>query len=111
MISKGRDASSVFPQVVNNVVCSDIRVKKLVYTYLIHYSEFEQETVLLSINTFQKDLDNPNPFIRAQSLRVLSSIRLKVISQLVLLAIKKGASDPTVFVRKTAAHAILKAHR
>ena len=111
MISKGRNVSSIFPQVVKNVVCTNIQVKKLVYTYLVHYSEFEQETVLLSINTFQKDLENPNSSIRAQSLRVLSSIRLKMISQLLLLAIKKKVGDPSIFVRKTTAHAILKVYR
>jgi AP-3 complex subunit beta len=110
MISKGRNVSKVFPDVVKNVVCPNVQVKKLVYMYIIHYSEFEQETVLLSINTFQKDLDNPNPYIRAQSLRVLSSLRLKVISQVLLLAIKKCILDPSVFVRKTAAHAILKVY-
>ena len=61
MISKGRDVSSLFPNVVKNVVCANLQVKRLVYLYLTHYAEFEQDLALLSISTFQKDLNDPSP--------------------------------------------------
>ena len=56
MISKGRDVRSLFPNVVKNVVCDNNQVKRLVYMYLIHYAEFEQDLALLSINTFIFDI-------------------------------------------------------
>lgn len=108
MISKGRDVRSLFPNVVKNVVCDNNQVKRLVYMYLIHYAEFEQDLALLSINTFQKDLDNPSPFIRSQALRVLSSIRLKVITHILIISIQRCMVDSSPYVRKTAAHAIPK---
>ena len=108
MISKGRDVSSLFPNVVKNVICPNTPVKRLVYMYLIHYAEFEQDLALLSINTFQKDLDDPSPLIRSQALRVLSSIRLKVITHILIISIKRCVSDNAPYVRKTAAHAIPK---
>ena len=111
MISKGKDVSNLFPEVVKNVVCPNVEVKKLVYMYLIHYAEFQQDAALLAINTFQKDLDNPNQLIRAQALRVMSSIRLKVIVQIIQLAIKKCVTDSSPYVRKMAAHAITKVYR
>jgi AP-3 complex subunit beta len=39
---------------------------------------------------------------------VLSSIRVKMISPIVMLAIKDASSDMSPYVRKTAAHAIPK---
>lgn len=123
--------SALFPDVVKNVVCQNLEVKKLVYVYLTHYAEIEPEPALLAINTFQKDLKDQNPLIRAQvlspvhcaiiivkhascrlqALRVLSSIRLKVIVQIIILAIKKCITDTSPYVRKTAAHAIAKVYK
>lgn len=59
MMSKGRDVSEFFPNVVKNVVAKSVEVKKLVYIYLVHYADFNddcREIALLSINSFQKDM-------------------------------------------------------
>lgn len=108
LISLGKDASMFFPDVVKNVVASSLDVKKLVYLYLVHYAEHKQDLALLAINSFQKDLSDPNQHIRALSLRVLSSIRVKVILQVVILAINNATKDSSAYVRKSAAHAISK---
>eukprot|EP00735_Rhodelphis_limneticus_P008848 TRINITY_DN2324_c0_g1::TRINITY_DN2324_c0_g1_i1::g.20669::m.20669 TRINITY_DN2324_c0_g1::TRINITY_DN2324_c0_g1_i1::g.20669 ORF type:complete len:858 (+),score=244.39,sp/Q7YRF1/AP3B1_CANLF/39.46/1e-148,Adaptin_N/PF01602.15/9.5e-113,HEAT_2/PF13646.1/0.00065,HEAT_2/PF13646.1/1.7e+03,HEAT_2/PF13646.1/5.9,HEAT_2/PF13646.1/65,Cnd1/PF12717.2/6.2e-05,Cnd1/PF12717.2/10,Cnd1/PF12717.2/90,HEAT/PF02985.17/1.6e+02,HEAT/PF02985.17/2.3,HEAT/PF02985.17/1.1e+02,HEAT/PF02985.17/3.6e+02,HEAT_EZ/PF13513.1/65,HEAT_EZ/P len=107
-IIMGRDASMFYPDVVKNVICPNIEVKKLVYAYLVHYSERKPEIALLSINSFQKDLADSNQWIRAMALRVMSSIRVPVILQLVILAISRCTKDVSPYVRKTAAHAIPK---
>lgn len=108
LISLGKDASMFFPDVVKNVVAVSLEVKKLVYLYLVHYAELKQDLALLAINSFQKDLSDPNQHIRALSLRVLSSIRVKVILQVVILAINNAAKDSSAYVRKAAALAISK---
>lgn len=54
MISKGRDVSSFFPDVVKNVVATNLEVRKLVYIFLLRYAEQEPDLALLSINSFQK---------------------------------------------------------
>ncbi|KAK9890015.1 hypothetical protein WA026_008823 [Henosepilachna vigintioctopunctata] len=108
MVAKGRDASVLFPAVVKNVVSKNIEVKKLVYVYLERYAEEQQDLALLSIATFQRALKEPNPLIRAGSLRVLSSIRVKMIAPIVMLAIRDASADMSSYVRKTAAHAIPK---
>lgn len=110
MISKGRDVSEFFPDVVKNVVSQNIEIRKLVYIYLLRYAEQEPDLALLSINTFQKDLGDKNQIIRAMALRVMSGIRVPVISPIVLLGIKKCAADMSPYVRKTAAHAIPKCY-
>ena len=78
------------------------------YIFILRYAEAEPDLALLSINTFQKDLNDPNPLIRSMSLRVLGGIRVPMIGSVVLMAIKKGAADPNPHVRKAAALAVPK---
>lgn len=106
LISLGKDASTFFPDVVKNVAATSLDVKRLVYLYLVHYAEEKQDLALLAINSFQKDLSDHNQHIRALSLRVLSSIRVKVILQVVIHAINNAAKDSSSYVRKAAAHGI-----
>lgn len=111
MMSKGRDASDFFPDVVKNVVSRSIEVKKMVYMYLSHYCDFNhtcRELALLSINSFQKDLAASNQLVRAMALRVMTSIRVPDVIQIQLLAVKKCAGDSSPYVRKCAANAVTK---
>ncbi|KAH7912022.1 adaptin N terminal region-domain-containing protein [Hygrophoropsis aurantiaca] len=108
LISKGRNVSNYFPQVVKNVASQNLEIRKLVYIYLLRYAEHEPDLALLSINTFQKDLTDPSPLIRAMALRVLSGIKVPMIGSIVVLAIKKCAADISPYVRKAAALAIPK---
>lgn len=95
---------------MKNVASSNLEIRKLVYIYLLRYSSFEPDLALLSINTFQKDLTDPSPLIRAMALRVLSGIRVPMIGNVVVLAIKKCAADTSPYVRKAAALAIPKCY-
>ncbi|OCH90335.1 hypothetical protein OBBRIDRAFT_793423 [Obba rivulosa] len=110
LISKGRNVSEYFAQVVKNVASHNLEIRKLVYIYLLRYAEQEPDLALLSINTFQKDLSDPNPLIRAMALRVLSGIKVPMIGSIVVLAIKKCAADISPYVRKAAALAIPKCY-
>lgn len=96
---------------MKNVASHNLEVRKLVYIYLLRYAEHEPDLALLSINTFQKDLSDPNPLIRAMALRVLSGIKVPMIGSIVVLAIKKCASDISPYVRKAAALAVIQCNR
>ncbi|KAF5391397.1 hypothetical protein D9757_002040 [Collybiopsis confluens] len=111
LISKGRNVSEYFAQVVKNVASQNLEIRKLVYIYVLRYAEQEPDLALLSINTFQKDLNDSNPFIRAMALRVLSGIRVPMVGNIVILAIKKSAADLSPYVRKVAALAIPKCYQ
>ncbi len=100
-----------FSAVVKNVASPNIEIKKLVYIYLLHYAESEPDLALLSINTIQKSLSDQSPQVRAMALRVMSGIKVPVISQIVSLGIKKGCADMSPVVRKAAALAIPKCYR
>jgi AP-3 complex subunit beta len=111
MLSKGRDVSEFFPDVVKNVVVKSVEVKKMVYIYLVHYADYDnasREIALLSINSFQKDMSGTNQLIRGLALRVMTSIRVPDIIQIQLLAARKCAGDSSPYVRKCAATALAK---
>nr|XP_019050399.1 AP-3 complex subunit beta [Kwoniella bestiolae CBS 10118]OCF29329.1 AP-3 complex subunit beta [Kwoniella bestiolae CBS 10118] len=109
-ISKGRDMESFFAQVVKNVVSQSIEIRKLVYIYLLRFASTNSDLLLLSINTFQKDLSDPSPLIRSMSLRVLTSIRVPVIQGIVMLGLKKLVTDRNPWVRKTVAGGLAKVY-
>lgn len=105
-LSKGKDVSEFFPDVVKNVVVKSVEVKKMVYNYLVHYADFDmacRENSLLSINSFQNDLNGSNQLIRGLALRVMTSIRCPDIIQIQLLAVRKCASDSSPYVKRCAA--------
>ncbi|KAF2083288.1 ARM repeat-containing protein [Saccharata proteae CBS 121410] len=99
-----------FSAVIKNIASPSLEIKKLVYIYLLHHAEADPDTALLSINTIQKSLTDSNPQLRALALRVMSGIRVPVISQIVQLGIKRGAADMSPYVRKAAALAIPKCY-
>lgn len=99
-----------FTHVIKNIASPSLQVKKLVYIYLLQHAEHEPDTALLSINTIQKSLTDQNPQLRALALRVMSGIRVPVISQIVSLGIKRGAGDMSPYVRRAAALAIPKCY-
>ncbi|KAI9679335.1 MAG: AP-3 complex subunit beta [Caeruleum heppii] len=111
MIYRSQPTRVYFSSVIKNVASPSLEVRKLVYIYLVHHAEHEPDLALLSINTIQKSLSDGNPQVRALALKVMSAIRVPVISQIVSLAIKKGVGDMSPHVRKAAALAIPKCYR
>ena len=97
-----------FPAVLKTLSNPYPSTRPLVYNYLLHHAEADPDTTLLSINTIQKSLSDSNPRVRAMALKTMAGIKVPMISQLVSLAIKKGASDLSPIVRKAAALACVK---
>lgn len=93
---------------MKNVFIKDVEIRKLVYLYLVYFSEVQPDAALLAINSLQKAMADPNPLLRGSALRCMSNIRVKDIAQLIVLAIQKGAKDSSPYVRKIAALAIPK---
>lgn len=108
LLAKGHDASRLFPAVIKNVVSKNVEIKKLVYVYLGRHAEEQKDLALLSIASFQRALKEPNQLIRAGALRVLSTIRVKILSPIIILAIRNASLDMSSYVRTTAAYAIPK---
>lgn len=109
-ISKGRDVSEFYPDVIKLVASPNLQVRKMVYTYMQHAQS--SELSLLSINSLQRGLSDAEPLIRAMALRALTSVPLVDICQIQLLAIAQHVRhDPSPYVRKYAAMAMAKVRR
>jgi len=110
-VSKGRETSHFFADVVKNVAVKAFEVKRMVYIYLVHYADYNnecRELALLSINTFQNDMNGGNELFRAMALRVLTSINVDDIVAIQILAARKCSKDASPYVRKCAATALAK---
>ncbi|OHT15203.1 Adaptin N terminal region family protein [Tritrichomonas foetus] len=108
LMSKGENVSSFFPLVVQYIASDDESIRHLSYIFLVHYAEADPDSALMSVNTFQRNLSDPDPIIRALSLKVLSSIRSEEILEIVLEAAQICISDMSPYVRKAASLALIK---
>ena len=110
-MSKGRDVSDFFPHVVKLVGSHSLEVRKMVYIYLSRYADFDptcRELALLAINSFQRGLADGEALIRALALRTMTSIRVRDVLQIQIMAVQRCAADTSPYVRKCAANALTK---
>ena len=114
----GTDVSMLFPDVISCIHDKTLELKKLVYLssfspslirrYLINYARAKPELIILAVNTFVRDCDDPNPLIRALALRTMACIRVQKIVEYLLMPLGKCIDDVDPYVRKTAAICIAK---
>ncbi|PKI83162.1 AP-3 complex subunit beta [Malassezia vespertilionis] len=110
MISKGRDATPYLASVFKLTSTKSLEIRKLVYIVVLRYASSQPDLALLSINSFQRDLSDPNPLIRGMALRALSSLRLDMVAGVVMLAVGKAVRDVHPYVRRVAAYALPKCY-
>ncbi|KAH0475610.1 MAG: uncharacterized protein KVP18_002862 [Porospora cf. gigantea A] len=104
----GKDMSTLFPQIVKCMQTSDVEIKKLVYLYVVNYSQSQPEMAILAVNTFRKDAMDANPLIRALAIRTMGCIRLPQISEYLLDPLQAACEDPDAYVRRTATLCVAK---
>ncbi|KAI8342290.1 adaptin N terminal region-domain-containing protein [Chlamydoabsidia padenii] len=104
----GKDVSGLFPDVLKNMQTEDLELKKLVYLYLMNYAKSQPELVILAVNTFVKDSDDPNPLIRALAIRTMGCLRVDKIIDYLTEPLRKCLKDENPYVRKTAALCVAK---
>lgn len=73
--TSGIDTSRVYPELVLASATKDPVEKKLIYLFLSIYSTTNQSFARMAINTFMKDINNPNPNVRALAIRSLANLR------------------------------------
>ncbi|KTW30851.1 hypothetical protein T552_00562 [Pneumocystis carinii B80] len=110
-MSSGIDMSEYFMSVVKNISSSNLDIQKLVYMYIIRYSEYDPDLSLLSINTIQRKLNDKNQIFRGTAIRMLSGIRVPSISKIIISEIKRCIMDMSFYVRKAAAISMVKCYR
>ncbi|KAK8811790.1 hypothetical protein WA538_000574 [Blastocystis sp. DL] len=99
----GTDVSMLFPDVISCIHNETLELKKLVYLYLINYARAKPELIILAVNTFVRDTEDPNPLIRALALRTMACIRVQKIVEYLIIPLGKCIDDKDPYVRKTAA--------
>ncbi|KAJ7442549.1 adaptin N terminal region-domain-containing protein [Mycena galericulata] len=104
----GKDVSGLFPDVLKNMQTDDLELKKLVYLYLMNYAKTQPELVILAVNTFVKDTDDPNPLVRALAIRTMGVLRAEKIIDYLCDPLQKCLRDENPYVRKTAALCVAK---
>lgn len=109
MMSKGLNVSEFAPLVIQEIASNDYLGRQLAYVYLNHYADEAIDFIVLSINTFQKSLQDSDPIVRALALKVMSTIRSREILPAIRDGIMQVAGDTNPFVKKVAAYAIIKA--
>lgn len=111
-MTKNLPVTTFFPLVVSLLSpTTTFQSRTLISLYIIHCAQTAPSLALLSINSYQKDLSDPNPLIRAGAIRTLSSMGLEDIRSLVGAAVEKGTRDTSWYVRRTTADAILELWR
>ncbi|TFK29094.1 clathrin binding protein [Coprinopsis marcescibilis] len=107
-VGKDADVSGLFPDVLKNMQTDDLEQKKLVYLYLMNYAKTQPELVILAVNTFVKDTDDPNPLVRALAIRTMGCLRAEKIIDYLSDPLQKCLRDDNPYVRKTAALCVAK---
>ena len=53
-MTRDKDVSMLFPDMVKNMETTDIELKKLIYLYIINYAKTHPDLSILAINSFRK---------------------------------------------------------
>ena len=127
----GKDVSALYSDVALCMQTDNLELKKLVYLYMMNYSKSQPDMAIISVNTFVKDCEDPNPLIRALAVRTMGCIRVDKITEYLCEPLRKClkvsseiqlfVSIPTLkwllilqdedpYVRKTAAVSVAKLH-
>ncbi|KAI8866685.1 Adaptor protein complex beta subunit [Ramicandelaber brevisporus] len=104
----GKDVSALFPDVIKNMHTEDLETKKLIYLYLINYAKSKPNLVILAVNTFIRDSDDSNPLLRALAIRTMGCLQVEEILDYIVDPLRKGLSDDSPYVRKTAVLCVAK---
>lgn len=105
-----RNVIEFLPYVVN-IISSDLRIKRFVYFYLSNVCDSGRTEVLMSINSFHKDLTDNKPLARASALRALSNLKLEEILPILMVSIQRSVADFSIYVRKAAALTLVKLYQ
>ncbi|KAH0785266.1 Adaptin N terminal region family protein [Histomonas meleagridis] len=108
LMRAGENVQVFFSSILQCVKTSDMELKRLIYLYLVHYSLFEPEQSILTVNTFILDAQDPNPLVRALAVRSMCRIRVESVAEYMVSPLKQSLEDPDPYVRKTAVLGVVK---
>ncbi|CDS14054.1 hypothetical protein LRAMOSA06225 [Lichtheimia ramosa] len=102
-MTMGNDMSPLFPDILNVMNVPILEIKKMVYLYLINYARSKPDMAMMAMTTFIKDVEDPNPLIRALAIRTMGYIQVEKIVDILVDPLRHCLRDRDPYVRKTAA--------
>ena len=78
---------------------------------MMNYAKPQLDMVIMAVNTFVKDYEDPNPVIRALAVRTMGCIRVDKITEYPCEPLRKCLEDEDPYVRKTAAVSVAKSFK
>ena len=106
----GVDVGQLYFEMVKFSITEDIVLKKMVFLYIVNYADQVETGAILAINTFIRDMKNPNPKVRGLALRSLCSLKFKGAYEYFSNIMYDSLKDTHPYVRKTAVIALLKVY-
>jgi len=104
------DMSPLFPAIIECMSLPVIEIKKMCYLFVMNYARVKPESSQLALRHLLRDLESPNPLLRALALRTISTVHVKEYVESLLQPIQQLLQDPDPYVRKTAAIGVAKLH-
>lgn len=110
LMRAGENVGELFSSMLRCVKTDDMKLKRLVYNYIVTYSQEQSEEAIMVVNVFVQETRSFNPLVRALAIRTMSRIRLDTVAESMLIPLKEVLHDADPFVRKTAALAVAKVY-
>ena len=110
LMRAGENVGELFSSMLRCVKTEDLELKRLVYNYIVTYSQEQSEEAIMVVNVFVQETRNFNPLVRALAVRTMSRIRIDTVAESMLIPLKEVLHDADAFVRKTAALAVAKVY-
>ena len=108
LMTFGIDLSSIFTDIVMVSYTNDLVCKKMIYLYIITYAEMNEESAVMSLNTFLKDCNSPDGKIRGLALRSLCGLKTIAAADYAEQMVLKKLDDADPYVRKIAVLGVLR---
>lgn len=104
------DMSPLFPAIIECMALPVIEIKKMCYLFVMNYARLKPEGSQQALSHLLRDLESPNPLLRALALRTISTVHVKEYVENLVQPLRHLLQDPDPYVRKTAAIGVAKLH-
>jgi len=104
------DMSPLFPAIIECMSLPVIEIKKMCYLFVMNYARVKPEGAQHALRHLLRDLESPNPLLRALALRTISTVHVKEYVENLVQPLRHLLQDNDPYVRKTAAIGVAKLH-
>lgn len=80
-MSVGKNMQELFQSVIKCLEMNNLKIKKLIYLYIINNSRNCPTDALMIVNQFCKDARDPVPIVRALAIRTMGCLRVPKLNE------------------------------